>query len=142
MYAIRSYYALVGSAVDADDDELTYMWEQIDGPQIELVNTDLRYLTIVSPSVDFSNFDPMTFKLTADDGFGGIGSDTATVYPYNALLSNRLISIDAGPLQTVREGELVTMDVTGETSNGKPISYSWAQLLGTSVTLDSSYNFV
>jgi len=128
---------LVGSAVDADDDELTYMWEQIDGPQIELVNTDLRYLTIVSPSVDFSNFDPMTFKLTADDGFGGIGSDTATVYPYNALLSNRLISIDAGPLQTVREGELVTMDVTGETSNGKPISYSWAQLLGTSVTLDS-----
>ena len=45
--------------------------------------------------------------------------------------------VDAGPLQTVREGELVTMDVTGETSNGKPISYSWAQLLGTSVTLDS-----
>ena len=128
---------LVGSAVDADDDELTYKWEQIDGPQLQLVNTDLRYLTIVSPSVDFSSFEPMTFKLTADDGFGGIGSDTATVYPYNALLSNRLISIDAGPLQTVREGEHVTMDVTGETSNGKPISYSWAQLLGTSVTLDS-----
>jgi len=128
---------LVGSAVDADDDVLTYAWEQTSGPKIELVNYNLRYLTIVSPSIDFSNFEPMTFKLTADDGFGGIGSDSATVYPYNALLSNRLISIDAGPLQTVREGELVTMDVTGETSNGKPIRYSWAQLLGTSVSLNS-----
>lgn len=128
---------LVGSAVDPDDDVLTYKWEQTSGPKIQLVNDDLRYLTIVSPSIDFSNFEPMTFKLTADDGFGGIGSDSATVYPYNALLKNRLISIDAGPLQTVREGELVTMDVTGETSNGQPIRYSWAQLLGTSVTLDS-----
>ena len=128
---------LVGSAVDPDDDVLTYKWEQTSGPEINLVNDDLRYLTIVSPSIDFSNFEPMTFKLTANDGFGGIGSDSATVYPYNALLKNRLISIDAGPLQTVREGELVTMDVTGETSNGQPIRYSWAQLLGTSVTLDS-----
>jgi len=128
---------LVGSAVDPDDDVLTYKWEQTSGPEIKLVNDDLRYLTIVSPSIDFSSFEPMTFKLTANDGFGGIGSDSATVYPYNALLKNRLISIDAGPLQTVREGELVTMDVTGETSNGQPIRYSWAQLLGTSVTLDS-----
>ena len=128
---------LVGSAVDADDDPLTYKWEQTSGPEIELVNTNLRYLTIVSPSIDFSNFEPMTFKLTADDGFGGIGSDSASVYPYHALLQNRLISIDAGPLQTVREGETVTMDVTGETSNGAPIRYSWAQLLGTSVSLNS-----
>jgi hypothetical protein len=128
---------LVGSAVDADGDALTYSWEQTSGPKIALENTNLRYLTIVSPSVDFSNFEPMTFKLTANDGFGGIGSDSASVYPYNALLSNRLITIDAGPLQTVREGELVTMDVTGETSNGKPIRYSWAQLLGIPVTLNS-----
>jgi len=128
---------LVGSAVDADDDSLTFAWEQTSGPEIDLVNTDLRYLTIISPSIDFSNFTPMTFKLTADDGFGGVGSDSATVYPYHALLTNRLISIDAGPLQTVREGETVTMDVTGETLNGKPISYSWVQLIGSPVSLST-----
>ena len=127
---------LVGSAVDADDDPLTFTWEQVSGPEIELVNTDLRYLTIISPSIDFTDFTPMTFRLTADDGFGGVGSDTATVYPYHALLQNRLISIDAGPLQTVREGETVTMDVTGTTSNGAPIRYSWAQLLGTTAPLN------
>ena len=128
---------LVGSAVDADDDPLTFKWEQTSGPEIELVNTDLRYLTIVSPHIDFSNFEPLVFKLTADDGFGGVASDTAAVYPYHALLQNRLISIDAGPLQTVREGETVTMDVTGETSNGQPIRYSWAQLIGTSASLNT-----
>ncbi len=128
---------LVGSAVDADDDSLTFAWEQTSGPEIDLVNTKLRYLTIISPSIDFSNFTPMTFKLTADDGFGGVGSDSATVYPYFALLTNKLISIDAGPLQTVREGETVTMDVTGETLNGKPISYSWVQLIGSPVSLST-----
>ncbi len=128
---------LVGSVVDADDDPLTFAWEQTSGPEIELVNTDLRYLTIISPSIDFSNFTPMTFKLTADDGFGGIASDSAILYPYHALLKNRLISIDAGPLQTVREGEGVTMDVTGETLNGLPIRYSWAQLIGSPVSLNS-----
>ena len=129
--------SLIGSAVDADDDSLTYTWEQTDGPEIELVNTDLRYLTIISPTVDFSNVNPMTFTLTVDDGFGGIASDSATIYPYHAVLKNRLLSIDAGPIQTVRVGETVTMDVTGETSNGKPISYSWAQLIGSSVSLNS-----
>lgn len=128
---------LVGSAVDADDDPLTYSWEQTSGPEIELGDTTLRYLTLESPSIDFSNFEPMTFKLTADDGFGGIGSDSASVYPYHSLLSNRLISIDAGPLQTVREGDTVTLNVTGETSNGAPIRYSWAQLLGTPASLNS-----
>jgi len=128
---------LVGSAVDADEDPLTFAWEQTSGPEIELTNTDLRYLTIISPSIDFSNFEPMTFKLTADDGFGGIASDSAILYPYHALLKNRLISIDAGPIQTVREGDSVTMDVTGETLSGKPISYSWAQLIGSSVSLNT-----
>lgn len=128
---------LVGSAVDADDDPLTFSWEQTSGPEIELVNTNLRYLTIISTSVDFSNFTPMTFKLTANDEFGGVGSDSATLYPYHDILTNRLISIDAGPLQTVREGQTVTMDVTGETLNGKPISYSWAQLIGSPVSLSS-----
>jgi hypothetical protein len=79
----------------------------------------------------------MTFTLTVDDGFGGIASDSATIYPYHAVLKNRLLSIDAGPIQTVRVGETVTMDVTGETSNGKPISYSWAQLIGSGVSLNS-----
>ena len=128
---------LVGSAVDADDDLLTFSWEQTSGPEIELVNTNLRYLTIISTSVDFSNFTPMTFKLTANDEFGGVGSDSATLYPYHDILTNRLISIDAGPLQTVREGQTVTMDVTGETLNGKPISYSWVQLIGSPVSLSN-----
>lgn len=129
--------SLVGSVVDADDDELTFGWEQTSGPEIILENPDLRYLTIESTSIDFSNFTPMEFTLTAKDGFGGVGSDSALVYPYFGVPKNDLISIDAGPLQTVREGETVTLDVTGETKTGKPITYSWVQLIGPSVMLSS-----
>ena len=129
--------SLVGSVVDADDDPLTYNWKQTSGPEIELVNTNMRYLTIVSPSIDFSDFTPMTFELTANDGFGGVASDSASVYPFYALLKNRLISIDAGPLQTVREGETVTIHVTGETLSDNPISYSWAQLIGPGASLNT-----
>lgn len=128
---------LVGSAVDADNDSLTFNWKQTSGPEIQLMNTNLRYLTIISPSINFSNFTPMTFVLTVDDGFGGIASDSASVYPYIAVLTNRLVTIEAGPIQTVREGHSVTLDVTGETSNGQPIRFSWAQLIGTPVSLSN-----
>jgi len=128
---------LVGSAVDADNDSLTFNWKQTSGPEIQLMNTNLRYLTIISPSINFSNFTPMTFILTVDDGFGGIASDSASVYPYIAVLTNRLVTIDAGPIQSVREGHSVTLDVTGETSNGQPIRFSWAQLIGTPVSLSN-----
>ena len=82
---------LVGSAVDADDDLLTFSWEQTSGPEIELVNTNLRYLTIISTAVDFSNFTPMTFKLTANDEFGGVGSDSATFKINKYILTYSLV---------------------------------------------------
>ena len=44
---------------------------------------------------------PITFKITVDDGFGGVASDTVNVFPFTGLLDNKRISIDAGPPQTV-----------------------------------------
>ncbi len=42
-------------------------------------------------------------------------------------------------MQTVREGQVVTLSATGETKSGLPIDYTWAQVLGPSVSL-SAYN--
>ncbi|MEK6931312.1 MAG: Ig-like domain-containing protein [Thermoproteota archaeon] len=128
---------LVSSALDPDGDSLTYSWTQVSGQPLKLSTTHGKYLTILSPSLDYSQTNPLTFQLTVDDGFGGSASDTVSVYPLSGLLSNRLISIQAGPMQIVQEGETVTLSATGETANGKPISYSWVQLIGTGVQLDS-----
>jgi len=123
--------------LDPDGDSLTYNWTQVAGQPLELSTTHGKYLTIIPQNIDYSQTNPLTFQITVDDGFGGSASDTVSVYPLSGLLSNRLISIQAGPMQTVKEGETVTLSATGETANGQPISYSWIQLIGTGVQLDS-----
>jgi chitinase len=128
---------LVSSALDPDGDSLSYSWTQVGGQPLELSATHGKYITIIPNRVDYSQTAPLTFQLTVDDGFGGIASDTANVFPLSGLLSNRLISIQAGPMQIVEEGESVTLSATGQTANGLPISYSWVQLIGTEVQLNS-----
>ena len=128
---------LVSSAVDPDGDSLTYTWKQTSGQPIQLASTTGKYIQILPMGIDFTNAAPLTFELTVNDGFGGIASDSVNVIPLSGLLSNRLISISAGPMQTVHEGEQVTISATGQTANGAPISYSWVQLIGTGVTLNS-----
>ncbi|NJK77766.1 MAG: peptidase [Nanoarchaeota archaeon] len=128
---------LVSSVVDPDGDALTYSWKQIAGQTIPLTSTTGKYLTILPMHIDYSQTNPLTFELTVNDGFGGVGSDTVSVYPLTGLLDNRLISIQAGPIQTVHEGETVTLSATGQTANGQPISYSWVQLIGTGVSLSA-----
>ena len=128
---------LVSSALDPDGDSLSYNWAQIDGQPLELSATHGKYLTLIPNRIDYSQIAPLTFELTVEDGFGGSASDTVNVYPLSGLLSNRLISIQAGPMQIVEEGETVTLTATGKTANGLPINYSWVQLIGTGVQLNS-----
>lgn len=128
---------LVSSAIDPDGDALTYSWKQTAGQQITLSSTTGKYIQILPNGIDFSQTNPLTFELTVDDGFGGTASDSVSVYPLQGLLENRLISIQTGPLQTVHEGETVKLSATGKTANNAPIAYSWVQLIGEGVSLDS-----
>jgi len=127
------------SAWDADGDVLTYKWKQVSGQPLELSTTTEKHLTFLPSYLDYTQFEPLTFEVTVNDGFGGTASDTVNVYPYPGGLENKRISVSAGPIQTVTEGDLVTLSATGSTLDNKPIQYSWIQLLGPSVTL-SSFN--
>ena len=130
---------IIPSAWDEDDDVLTYKWKQVSGQPIDLSVTTEKYLTFLPGYLDYSQYDPLTFEVTVNDGFGGTASDTVNVYPYPYGLDNKRISVSAGPIQTVTEGDRVTLSATGTTLDNKPIQYSWVQLLGPSVTL-SSFN--
>ncbi|MCH9658830.1 peptidase [archaeon] len=138
-FVIQSINAisLIPQIVDKDGDDLTYKWEQISGQKTSLSSVTQKHLTVQPVYFDFSQNEPLTFKISVDDGFGGIASDTVSVILVTSQISNSSISIDGGPIQTVTEGEIVSLDVTGSTLNNKPISYTWIQFVGTPVALSS-----
>lgn len=123
--------------LDIDDDKLSYKWEQLAGQKVSFSSPTKKHLTLQPIQFDFTQQDPLTFQITVDDGFGGVVSDTVNVILFSSLGNNKAISIDAGPLQTVTEGQTVTLDVDGHTLNDQPIRYTWIQFIGTSVTLSS-----
>ncbi len=131
--------SIIPQTTDKDGDVLTYKWEQISGQKVYMSSTTKKHLSLQPIDFDFSQTDPLTFKITVDDGFGGVASDTVDVILFSSLINNKSISIDAGPIQTVFEGETVVLDVTGSTLNNQPISYTWIQFIGTPVHL-SSFN--
>ena len=131
--------SIIPTVSDADDDVLSYSWKQLSGQDADLQYTTQKYITILPMYLDYTDLEPMVFEITVDDGFGGVAKDTVNVFPFTGLLDNKRISVSAGPLQTVTEGETVTLSATGKTLDGKPISYSWVQLIGIPVTL-SSFN--
>ncbi|NND86625.1 MAG: peptidase, partial [Nitrosopumilus sp.] len=75
-----SAMTITPSISDPDDDVLTYQWEQVDGQVVGLSSTVEKYLTLRPITFDFTNTEPLKFKITADDGFGGMSSDTVRVH--------------------------------------------------------------
>jgi chitinase len=139
LYAVKSINAItiIPQITDKDGDILTYKWEQLSGQEIFLSSTTKKHLILQPVLFDYSQNQPLTFRITVDDGFGGVASDTVNVVLFSSLIQNSSISIEAGPIQTVAEGQTVSLDVTGNTLNNQPIRYTWIQFLGTPVTLSS-----
>lgn len=66
----------VGST-DRNGDPLTYRWSQTSGPTVSLTSSTSPTPSFQVPSV--SDEETLTFKLTVDDGRGGVGEDTVEV---------------------------------------------------------------
>jgi cyclophilin family peptidyl-prolyl cis-trans isomerase len=64
-----------GRSSDPDDDELTYSWRKIDGPEVEIEDPDSHSAAFVYPS----EVESMSVEVVVDDGNGGTDSDTITL---------------------------------------------------------------
>lgn len=72
---------LTATATDADGQNLSYVWEQISGPNVNLGSADTAQLTIIMPEVDSNS--KLVFKITVFDG-----NDTVTQY-MNLIVVNK-----------------------------------------------------
>ena len=114
---------------------MSYSWTQLAGQEVFLDDLTLKYLTIDSTQLDFTDFTPLTFEVVVDDGFGGTDSDTVDVFLSTFSSDNPSLQVDAGPIQIVDEGTRVTLMGSGQEIDNKPITFSWAQHLGPVVQL-------
>ncbi len=117
---------------DADDGIAGYQWRQTGGDSVTLSDPAAVQPTFAAPEVSASG-KSLSFELTVTDKGGLQATDTLTV---NISDINQPPSADAGPVQTVNEGEQVKLDGSGSADpDGEIAAYLWTQTSGPPVTL-------
>ncbi|MBI4764615.1 MAG: hypothetical protein HY787_08420 [Deltaproteobacteria bacterium] len=119
-------------SLDPDGDSLTYLWEQIAGPEVTLNLSDPIHPSFTAPGVPAGGA-TLTFQLTVNDGQMTSNPNTVNITIKNI---NHPPVADAGKDQTVNEGSPVTLNGGNSyDSDGETLIYSWEQISGPSVSL-------
>ncbi|QTA91028.1 PKD domain-containing protein [Desulfonema magnum] len=128
---------LNGSAsADPDDGIASYFWRQTEGTSVTLSDASAIRPSFIAPSDILPASKTLTFELTVTDHGGLKDSDHVTL---NVTFINRTPAADAGPVQKVNGGDIVTLDGSHSTDpDGRIVSYLWTQTDGTEVSLSNA----
>lgn len=118
------------ASADGDGDPLTYSWTQLTGPSVTLTGANTATPSFTAPPTQ-PTLQTMTFWLVVNDGFGNSAPSTVTVN----IPTNAPPVVNAGTDQTVLAGSAVSLTGTATDLENDPLTYSWSQTSGPSVTL-------
>ena len=131
--AERDPLELVARAADSDSTELTYMWKQLSGPQVELAGANSARAKFTAPTVDIET--ALEFELAVSDGANRVTRRTnATVRPVN---ERPVVTID-GPTNA-EPGDSITLSTNVEDPDGlTPKQFLWSVSGAPAPKLDTS----
>lgn len=128
---IKEKYKVTLSSVatDSDGSIVSYLWQQISGPKVQLNSTDKAELTFTAPEIIESKTLVLKVSVTDDDGL--TASDEITVN----LIELIAPTVDASEDHTAKETATVTLTSEATDSDGSIVSYKWRQISGQSVEI-------
>ena len=110
---------LSGTASDSDNDPLTHMWtHNRPGLGISLADDTALSTTFTAPAVTQDT--TVTFTLAVSDA-----TDSVTDMVSVTITNNSPPTVNAGPDQTVDEGDTVTLSGTASDSDNDPLTHMW-----------------
>ncbi len=122
---------------DPNGQQISYLWEQQSGMSVSLSDTAAVRPSFTAPNTE-ADGETLVFQVTVANQSHLESSDTVTVYVSDTDSFSPPVA-DAGSVQTVDEGNTVTLDASGSSDpKGEQISYLWEQQSGMSVTLSDT----
>nr|WP_298930284.1 PKD domain-containing protein [uncultured Erythrobacter sp.] len=122
--------SLSGTASDADGDALATQWTQISGPTVSIASPNSLSTNVTFPGVTQQT--DFVFEFSATDAAGETSTTTTT---YTLVLPNAAPTVDAGPDQNIAGGSTVTLSGSASDSDNDPLTTTWVQTSGPTVTL-------
>ncbi|MCH7945722.1 MAG: hypothetical protein IIC73_06885, partial [Armatimonadetes bacterium] len=121
-------------STDADDDPLTFSWQQRSGPAVTLDGPNTVQPSFVPVEDGFYEF-----ALTVTDGRGGSDISVVRVFVGNVDPAT-CPRADAGANQTVSEGAAVQLRGSNSADpSGRPLTFEWFQLSGPQVSINGVF---
>ncbi|OGR04132.1 MAG: hypothetical protein A2511_11050 [Deltaproteobacteria bacterium RIFOXYD12_FULL_50_9] len=120
------------NSFDPDGELREFLWEQVEGLPVTLVNPDKAEASFSAPVSD-ADGTSLLFRLTVTDNNGAVSRDECLVH---LVQDQQPPEASAGPDQAVKGCDTVILNGTGSADlDGSIISYQWQQISGAPVVL-------
>lgn len=117
------------SSTDPDGDSLTYSWEQVGGPRVDLSDTTGPTVFFTAPNDAYSTDGAsLTFRLTVSDGNATVPAETTVTVRW--LNDPPTAQISCTPAAVDERASVRVDGSTSKDSDGSISSYAWSQPLG------------